>query len=279
MSHASVDAVREGQAFVTGFVLLMCSISVCTLVVGCVGSAASTSEVPATDSGATGGGTDAGDATGACVRPDVELVFPIQSATFATNESVVFEARVQDDRDAAEDLRVAWRSNFYGLIGTALPESNGTVRHTFEEPAVGTHTIELSVMDSDCGATKVSFDVTFSCPVGSQFCPVPVVLNGPPSKRANLIYLGDGFTADEQQKFATYVDSAVKYYFSDKNPPFDRYAKFVNAWRVDLVSQESGADDSSNGIEVDTVLDGDVSCAAWGEGCYVPGNDCDCMAS
>ncbi|MCU0665181.1 MAG: M64 family metallopeptidase [Myxococcota bacterium] len=269
MSAKSVDAIRWRGCPATVFVLLMSSSSAFSFI-GCVSN--DTNPSASTDTG-TGGSTDG------CALPEVELVFPAQSATFGTNESVVFEARVHDDRDAAENLRVEWRSSLYGLIGTAPPESDGTLRHTFEDPAVGTHTIELSVVDSDCGARKVSFDVTFTCPKGSEFCPVPVVLNGPPSKRANMIFLGDGYTAGEQQKFATYVESAVDFYFGDKNPPFERYAKFVNVWRVDLVSNESGADNSSEGIEIDTFLDGDVGCANWGQHCYWEGNDCDCMCS
>jgi hypothetical protein len=232
-----------------------------------------------TQPGLCGCGKAEGTCGDSCARPNVELVSPAQNASFGTNESVVFEARVKDDRDAAENLRVEWRSSLYGLIGTASPGSNGILRHTFKDAAVGTHTIELSVRDSDCGTTVISFNVSFTCPVGSQFCPVPVVLNGPPSKRANMIFLGDGFTASEQQKFATYVKSAVNYYFGNKNPPFNRYAKFVNVWRVDLVSNKSGADDSSEGIEIDTFLDGDVGCANWGQHCYWEGNDCDCMVS
>jgi hypothetical protein len=268
------------------FVLVVSAIPALGLV-GC--SSADTTSQPSTDTDSTEtsdsndptdtDSTETTDSNDPCVPPDIELVSPAQNASFATNESVAFEARVHDDRDAAEDLRVEWRSSLYGLIGTAPAESNGSLRHTFEEPAVGTHTIELSVGDSDCGTSKVSFNVTFTCPSGSQFCPVPIVVNGPPSKRANMIFLGDGFTAGEQQKFATYVESAVGFYFGDQNPPFDRYTQFVNVWRVDLVSNESGADDSSQGLEIDTVLDGDVGCAHWGQECYWEGNDCDCMCS
>jgi hypothetical protein len=212
-----------------------------------------------------------------CAKPQVSLIPPAQGFSFKTNETIVLQARVSDDRTAAASLKVEWRSDLYGLIGTESPASDGVLRHTFKEAAVGTHTIDLSVTDSDCGTTKQSFKVTFACPVGSQFCPVPISVNGPPSKRTNFLFIGDGYTATEQAKYRTYVTNALAFIFGDQNPPYKRYTRFINIWMLPLSSRQSGADDSKNGIEVDTVLDGDVQCANFNSNCYSLG--CDCMVN
>ncbi len=213
-----------------------------------------------------------------CAKPQVSLIPPAQGFSFKTNETVVFQARVSDDRTASASLKVEWRSDLYGLIGTEPPASDGVLRHTFAEPAVGSHNIELSVTDSDCGTTKQSFKVTFACPAGAPFCPEPFIVNGPPSKRTNLLFMGDGYTATEQAKFRTYVTSAMAFMFGDQNPPYKRYTEYYNIWILPLVSRQSGADDTKKGIEIDTPLDGNVDCANWNGDCAARG-DCDCMAN
>jgi hypothetical protein len=66
--------------------------------------------------------------------------------------------------------------------------------------------------------------------------------NGPDATRFNIVMLGDGFTAAEQGKYETAVDQFIGRLITTK--PFDEYAVFgrLNVHRVDVHSNESGAD-------------------------------------
>ncbi|HEX2273610.1 MAG TPA: M64 family metallopeptidase [Acidimicrobiales bacterium] len=68
-----------------------------------------------------------------------------------------------------------------------------------------------------------------------------VVDSGPPSRRWNLVLLGDGFREAELEGFAAAVQRFVDRLFA--SPPFDRLQAAVNVHRVDVASTDSGADD------------------------------------
>jgi hypothetical protein len=68
-----------------------------------------------------------------------------------------------------------------------------------------------------------------------------VVDNGPPSRRWNLVVMGDGFTAAEQDSFKAEVDRLIAKLKATK--PFDELWHAINVYRVDVTSVESGADD------------------------------------
>ncbi|MGW4473251.1 M64 family metallopeptidase [Nonomuraea sp. NPDC004354] len=66
----------------------------------------------------------------------------------------------------------------------------------------------------------------------------PVQVTGPPAKRFNLIIMGDGYTASEQAAFRTDVDRHLNVMWSIE--PFKSYRTYINVYRVDIVSGESG---------------------------------------
>lgn len=94
----------------------------------------------------------------------------------------------------------------------------------------------------------------------------PVENNGPPSNRVSLILIGDGFTAQDLEK--NYYDLAFEladYMFTNTNDsePYVRYRRFINFYRIDLVSNESGVDQPGKNVWVDTPLDGEDGCTDW----------------
>jgi hypothetical protein len=87
-----------------------------------------------------------------------------------------------------------------------------------------------------------------------------IVNNGPPSNRVDVVFLGDGYTQSDLTAGAYdgHIQSYVNYMFGPGgalNDPFDRYAKFFNIHKIDLVSSQSGADKPAQGIFVNTALD------------------------
>jgi hypothetical protein len=68
-----------------------------------------------------------------------------------------------------------------------------------------------------------------------------IVDHGPASERWNLIIFGDGYTQNEQAKYATDVANFINVLNTTK--PFDDMWNAINIYRIDVVSTESGADD------------------------------------
>ncbi|WP_214317231.1 M64 family metallopeptidase [Nonomuraea sediminis] len=66
----------------------------------------------------------------------------------------------------------------------------------------------------------------------------PVQVTGAPAKRFNLIIMGDGYTQAEQAKFQADVDRHLNVMWSLE--PFKTYRNYINVYRVDIVSGESG---------------------------------------
>lgn len=77
---------------------------------------------------------------------------------------------------------------------------------------------------------------------------------GPSANRIDVVVLGDGYTAAEQELF---LDQArARWAELTAISPYSRYRNFFNVWAVNVVSAESGSDnDPSFGVERDTALD------------------------
>ena len=78
--------------------------------------------------------------------------------------------------------------------------------------------------------------------------------HGPSQNRVDVVILGDGYTAGELDAFAGHVTNWLHYTFGGSQDPFPRYEQFFNVHRVDIASQQSGADVPNEGIYVNTAL-------------------------
>ena len=67
---------------------------------------------------------------------------------------------------------------------------------------------------------------------------VPIQITGPPAERLNLVILGDGYTAGEQQDFRDDVDRNLNVQWSIE--PFRSYRHYFNVYRLEIISQDSG---------------------------------------
>ena len=82
--------------------------------------------------------------------------------------------------------------------------------------------------------------------------------NGPSENRVDLLVLGDGYTAAEQETLADDVAEAIGRLFDDS--PYAEYRPLFNIARVDTVSNESGADHPGEDEHVDTHFDCAYDC-------------------
>ncbi len=65
---------------------------------------------------------------------------------------------------------------------------------------------------------------------------------GPDSNRVRLAYASDGYTRDQLSSFPEHVENSIKYLTTPGMAvrPLPRYKNFINIYRIDLVSEESG---------------------------------------
>jgi hypothetical protein len=79
--------------------------------------------------------------------------------------------------------------------------------------------------------------------------------NGPSSNRVDIVFLGDGYTSSQLGTYQTHINAMMNHFFLDGEDPFPRYQNYFNAHRIDVISQQSGADDPNVGLVVNTALD------------------------
>lgn len=98
-------------------------------------------------------------------------------------------------------------------------------------------------------------------PQGVSGEPVTTVRNnGDSANRVDMAVLGDGYTASELGKYASDVETFILGLFAQE--PFMEYQAYFNVHRIDVTSNESGADhpEENPPIYVDTALDATYNC-------------------
>lgn len=76
--------------------------------------------------------------------------------------------------------------------------------------------------------------------------------NGDSSGKVDLVFLAEGYRAEEQEKFESDARRFTEALF--KIPPYDKHREDFNIWAVGLISEESGTDRSGEGIFKNTAL-------------------------
>ena len=84
--------------------------------------------------------------------------------------------------------------------------------------------------------------------------------NGPSSNRLDIVVLGDGYTAAELGAYAADVDTLMQQVIA--TAPYDEYQPYINVHRIDVTSNESGADHPEIDEFVDTALGATYFCAS-----------------
>jgi hypothetical protein len=82
--------------------------------------------------------------------------------------------------------------------------------------------------------------------------------NGDPANRIDIVILGDGYTASELTDYVSDIEDFVNRMFQQE--PFYEYAAYFNVHRIDVISNESGADHPTRNIYKDTALDATYYC-------------------
>ncbi|MCH8621753.1 M64 family metallopeptidase [Undibacterium sp. TS12] len=85
-----------------------------------------------------------------------------------------------------------------------------------------------------------------------------IINNGPSNARMDLVFVGDGYTTAEMSKWHTDAQKVIDGFMAD--PLFAANRASINVHRVDVASNQSGADEPDKGIYRDTAMDGSFYC-------------------
>lgn len=85
----------------------------------------------------------------------------------------------------------------------------------------------------------------------SQFTMDVMMENGPPDKRINIVFLSEGYTASELTDFDPDAWNVLNHLFQH-TPPYVEYQSYFNAYKINVISNESGSDRPSQEIYKDT---------------------------
>ena len=100
------------------------------------------------------------------------------------------------------------------------------------------------------------FVITINAPTGSFNT---IQDTGPSMNRVDIVFAGDGYTSQDigNGVYDFHTQDYLNYIFTNTGTvdPFPRYKNFFNAHRVNVTSNQSGADKPLDGIFVDTALD------------------------
>lgn len=83
--------------------------------------------------------------------------------------------------------------------------------------------------------------------------------SGDPANRADIVILGDGYTADGLSRYAADAETLTAALFAQE--PFRTYRGYFNVHRVEVVSAESGSDHPASEVSRDTALHSTYDCA------------------
>lgn len=80
----------------------------------------------------------------------------------------------------------------------------------------------------------------------NDFKVTPVIVNGEPSEKVDLLFIAEGYTSSQMEKFRKDVEKFTEYLFDIE--PYKSRSKDFNIWAVESVSDEEGTDIPHEGI-------------------------------
>ncbi|MBC3872489.1 hypothetical protein H8K55_02725 [Undibacterium sp. LX15W] len=85
-----------------------------------------------------------------------------------------------------------------------------------------------------------------------------ILNNGSTASKLDFVFIGDGYTAAEMSKWQSDAQSIIEAFKAD--PLLAANLSKINIHRVDIASNQSGADEIDKGIYRDTAMDGEFGC-------------------
>ncbi|MSP56257.1 MAG: hypothetical protein EXR69_11740 [Myxococcales bacterium] len=94
--------------------------------------------------------------------PAVSLTSPVDGSIYNEGDTTTFEALVDDEQDAAQDLEVYWQSDLDGLLAQATADADGFVTFATNNLLPGNHLITVKAVDSDAESSEDTVSVSIT---------------------------------------------------------------------------------------------------------------------
>lgn len=115
-------------------------------------------------------------------------------------------------------------------------------------------TLEKVANDSKLARAKSAL----AAPPAANAAATTLINNGPANNRMDYVFVGDGYTAAEMDKWRADAQLIINGFMAD--PLFSANRAGMNVHRVDIASNQSGVDEPDKGIYRDTAMDGNFNC-------------------
>ncbi|MFI8083118.1 M64 family metallopeptidase [Kitasatospora sp. NPDC086009] len=132
----------------------------------------------------------------------------------------------------------------WAVPATAAPATPPATGAPVTGARTGAHQVEAFAEDGSISRARVPAASPFVAPQSLAGPPAgdgtvtPLVSNGSTDSKLDVVVIGDGYTAAEQQKFL--ADAATKWQEITGVEPYTTYRSLFNVWAVQAVSTESG---------------------------------------
>jgi len=170
----------------------------------------------------------------------------IESAKQVKRPSGVFEVSLPFDQNTVnvEVLPVAGS----GANAKAAATPLATYGRAALEKLVNTTTTSSKMIKAGAAAATPAATAT------------SILNNGSSAIKMDYVFVGDGYTAAEMGKWQADAQKIINGFLAD--PVFAANRNSMNIRRVDVASNQSGADEIDKGIYKDTAMDGEFGCFA-----------------
>ncbi|MEU5992439.1 M64 family metallopeptidase [Spirillospora sp. NPDC047418] len=131
-------------------------------------------------------------------------------------------------------------------------------------PAAGPGKVPVEVFSPDGSIGRTAASPDQPTPKTRALAPAtvtPIEVNGPSENRIDLVFLGDGYTAGEQDLAAEHIRRSWEVLAARE--PFRSYRELFNVWEVGIVSPVSGV---SGDPSADVVKNTPLGAGFWCEG-------------
>jgi hypothetical protein len=114
----------------------------------------------------------------------------------------------------------------------------------------------LQILSKHMGLPAATISILLGITTVAEAAYLKLWDNGPSSNRVDIAFLGDGYTAEDiNTTYNNHINAMLDWMFLGNENPYPRYKNFFNVHRLDVISQERGADVPPEGIFRDTALD------------------------
>lgn len=137
-----------------------------------------------------------------------------------------------------------WRTTDEALNTTTSRAFNSSYRIPF--PKHNVNVIFFERLREDGSYSKLAQftidpeDKLINCEQENSFAITPILNNGHPQNKVDIVFIAEGYTANEMEKFRKDVEKHVGYLFGME--PYKSRKDDFNIWAVESVSLESGTD-------------------------------------